>query len=221
MAGFGNFVPVYCGFGAQSFADEGSYFTALNTTPGTGIAGHAAPTTADSTKPLIYIKNNNARGGPRLWLDYIGIRITAIGTGGTAVDWSVFLDDTPGVPAGGSAITPRSTKQRASVNPQDSLIGSNAVINFGAGVITNGAGVKHVAHRRTRAAISVVEDYTSFSFGVPGNGIMTTGAATVTAFHVAWPAIAIEPGAAFLLVNWQPAQSAAASFDIEVGYVER
>ncbi|HYC99696.1 MAG TPA: hypothetical protein VEB22_00585, partial [Phycisphaerales bacterium] len=37
----------------HTLADEGSYFVARNPTPGTGVAGHAAPTTLDDTKPFL------------------------------------------------------------------------------------------------------------------------------------------------------------------------
>ena len=42
-------------------AAEGSRFVAVNPTAGTGILGHAAPTTFDETKPFLYIYNGGSR----------------------------------------------------------------------------------------------------------------------------------------------------------------
>lgn len=222
MAGYGNFTPVLGGGDLRPVGDEGSYFVALNTTPGTGIAGHAAPTTADTTKPMVYVKNGHSRGGPNIWLDYIGVRLTAVGANGTSYNFAAFVDTNATRTGGGSAITPKSTKQCAVGNPQDlnNLPGSKATIWFGDVVVTNGT-AKQVGHRRVRATIPVVEDYVSFSFGHNTSGPMTTYAATLIAAHVMWAPICIAPGASFLLVNWEPAQNAANSYDLEVGYSER
>ena len=52
------------GQGREMLADEGSYFTAITPTSGTGIIGHAAPTTFDEAKPDVQRKF--AESGPAI-----------------------------------------------------------------------------------------------------------------------------------------------------------
>ena len=40
---------------------EGTYFTAISPTSGTGLLGHAAPTTFDQTKAFIYLYNGGTK----------------------------------------------------------------------------------------------------------------------------------------------------------------
>ena len=42
-------------------ADEGSYFVAITPTAGTGVIGHAAPTTFDEAKPLFVLYNGGSK----------------------------------------------------------------------------------------------------------------------------------------------------------------
>src|ERR1700733_12455282 len=54
-------------------ADEGSYFVATNPTPGTAIAGAAAPTAFSETVGLLSIFNGNqvANNAKQIYLDFI------------------------------------------------------------------------------------------------------------------------------------------------------
>jgi hypothetical protein len=197
----------------SSFADEGSYFSVLNTTPGTGIAGHAAPTSADATKPFLWIFNG---GQNRLYLDFINIRMTAIGAGATTAEFSVFLDTGATRASGGTQVTPRNVNS-------DSVAASAATVYMGPTVLVNSAAV-HVAHHRLRSVVSVVEDQYNLSFGNPGYGysgaVTTTGTAIVNAY-ASLPPIVVGPGDSFIFVQWSGSQSGAHSMDLEVGYWER
>jgi hypothetical protein len=197
----------------STFADEGSYFSALNTTPGTGIAGHAAPTTADATKPVIWVYN----GGPnRIYLDYIAARMTAIGAGASTTDFSVFVDTGAARASGGTAVTPKNVNS-------DAVIATSATVYLGATVLVN-ASASHIAHRRVRSVVPVVEDLYHFTFGNPGYAMpaaMATSGTAIVSAQVNFPPVVIGPGDSFIFVEWGLSQSGAHSFDFELGYWER
>src|SRR5262245_484440 len=73
------------------YAEEGSYFSTYNVTDGTGIAGHAAPVQADlSLKPLLHLFN--ASTTKFITIDFVRIRMTAIGAGATTTDFTAWVD---------------------------------------------------------------------------------------------------------------------------------
>lgn len=197
----------------HGMADEGSYFSILNTTPGTGIAGHAAPTTADATKPILWIQNG---GNRRIYLDYVTVRMTAIGANATTTDFSVFVDTGASKSTGGSAITPKNVNS-------DSVVSTAATVQIGATVLLNSSAV-HVGHRRVRSVVPVVEDLYTFNFGGseqnPPSANPTSGTLICTAY-VNFPPVVIGPGDSFIFVEWGLSQSGAHSFDVEAGYWER
>lgn len=73
-------------------ADEGSYFTAQNPTPGTGVALNAAVTAFSDTNGFIVIKNNALAGGQRLYLDSLRLILTAATTAVVSIDFLVKVD---------------------------------------------------------------------------------------------------------------------------------
>src|SRR5688572_12871346 len=56
--------------GTYPLADEGSYFTGVNPTPGTGII-HALTTAWSATAALFCLRNTDAEGAKRIYLDYV------------------------------------------------------------------------------------------------------------------------------------------------------
>lgn len=196
-------------------ADEGSYFVALNATPGTGVAGHAAPTTFDNTKPFVLIKNGNVAGGKSLYLDYIKLVLTVAGAGGTLNYATHVLDAGAGYTSGGTAQSP--------VNPNGGLNPSTqATIYTGAVVATAGGSQRVVAHQRVRTPISVVGDVTLYDFGgtvIPTGGVLegTTESERV----IVCPPIMIPPQGWYKLVLWRGSQSGANSYENEIAYWER
>jgi hypothetical protein len=197
-------------------ADEGSYFVALNPTPGTGIAGHAAPTTFDNTKPFILIKNVDAFGGKRMYLDYIKLVVTAAGTAGNTNFATHQLDGGAGYTSGGSQLT--------TVSPNiDMAPSSIALIYAGAAVATAGTSPRTIASQNVRTVIPVVGDTYVFTFanqlpafvGLPIEGTLICE----RAIHV--PPVVIGPNEWYKLVLWRASQSAAASYEVEMGWWER
>ena len=205
-------------FSERVAADEGSYFLARNATPGTAQAGHAAPTTHDTAKPFILLKNGAEDGGRRVYLDYLKLLVTAAGTAGT-VNYATHTVDkarTPGT--GGVALTV------VNVNLQSTR--STVLSSALAGPIvpgeSNSAEARIVAHQRARTVIPVVGDVLLFNFGgaaVPSGAVMA--GTTELERIIQCPPIVIGPGDSYHLVLWRASQSAAASYECEIGLWER
>jgi hypothetical protein len=207
------FVPI--GLKKYPLADEGSYYVALNPTPGTGIAGHAAPTTFDNTKPFIMIKNGNASGGRSIYLDLIKLVLTVAGAGGTLNYATHVLDAGAGFTSGGSTLSPASPNGNITPN-------SNATIYCGAVVATAGGSQRLVANQRVRTPISVVGDVTLYDFGgapVPTGGVLE--GTTESERFIVCPPVIIPPQGFYKLVLWRGSQSGANSYEAEIGYWER
>lgn len=200
-----------------NYADEGSYFTTYNVTDGTGIAGHAAPVQADlSTKPLLHIFNGSAT--KRIILDFVRIRMTAIGAGATTTDFTAWID------SNGSTVKTSGGTVATSVNCRgDQPNTTGAVVSFGAVVATAAATEKRIDHQRVRSVVPVVEDQYIFYFGSTGvlsSGLPTTGTNQAVISVPMVPAV-ILPGGNFKLVEWGASQSGAHSFEYTVGWIER
>ena len=202
----------------HGYADEGSYFVTYNVTDGTGIAGHAAPVQADlSTKPLLHIYNGNT--SKSLIIDFVRLRMTAIGAGATTTDFTAWIDNNAGSSktSGGTVATSVNCR---SDNPNT----TGAVVTFGAVVAAVGTGEVRIDHQRVRSVVAVVEDQYVFQFGAAGYAMPAamalTGTAVVSAHVHMAPAI-IRPGGNFKLVQWGASQSGAHSFEYTAGWVER
>lgn len=199
----------------QMLADEGSYFVATNPTPGTGIASLAAPTTYDDTKPFITVQYTTT-SGRRLFLDFLKLQCTAAGTGGTALNAVIVVDNAASRwTSGGSAITP--------VNPNmDDSTKSEAVINVGALVAAAAANKRIVWVDTLRPVIPVVGDTYLIEFG--GNPAMNSLAVAGTAIaNVAKkaPPVILGNGQNAAINLWLPSQSAASSYEFVLGFHER
>lgn len=204
----------------------GHYYTVSNTTPGTGIAGHAAPTTADATKPLLWVINNAlalsppSSNGVNIYLDYINVRVTAVGAGATTTDFSLFVDPGAAKASGGTVVTPKNTYSGTTFAAPPPA--SNATAQIGATLLTNAAAV-HLFHRRVRSVVPVVEDLYHFSFGSPDSALpaaQATSGTNIVSAYVHCPPVVVGPGASLIFVEWGLSQTGAHSFDIECGYWE-
>lgn len=199
-------------------ADEGSYFTILNPTPGTGVAGHAAPTTMDNTKPFLIFQNSAEVGGRRVYLDYIKLVVTAAGTGGTLNYATHLIDSGAGYTSGGSALTPVSVN--GDLNP-NSVVRSAVA---GAAVATANASTQRVvAHQTARTVIPVVGDVLLFQFGQAMSSVAGAPLEGTLQLEriIQCPPVIVAPQQWYKLVLWRASQSAAASYELEVGYWER
>jgi hypothetical protein len=213
---YGEAYTLPLGGGNLMFGDEGSFFTAVNATVGTGIAGHAAPVVADTdTKSLLHVFNGGAKNIVPVFLQ---MAFSAIGAGGT-ISYNVAYLDAAGVTAkssGGTVITP------ANVNSGVAST-TGAIVTFGA-VVTAPTSSRKVWAAQCREVIPVVNDVITVFFG-PDGGVMQTanipsGTATASLVQYA-PPIVIAPGGNLMFVRTRASQSGADSYTFTFGYLER
>ena len=199
-------------------AIEGSHFVARNPTPGTGIIGHAAPTTLDDTKPLLLIKNNaGVRDGTVIILDYIRLRLTTAGTASTNVRFDMKLDSVSRYTSGGSSLVPMNVNMGSN--------GSSVALVYYGAITAPAAGgnVRVVDGIEFRPVIGVVGDMYTLNFGGGGHSVgslITSGAAIAHATANFHPVI-LGPGQSLLLHQWSASQSGAITFEPTVSWFER
>ena len=212
-SGYGE--PYSMPFSSRVAADEGSYRILRNATAGTGVAGHAAPTTMDNTKPFILLQNGSTDA--RIYLDYIRLYVTAAGTAGTLNYATHLLDPGAGYTSGGEDLTP--------VNPNGEFGAVSALTQYknGAVVATAGGAQRIVSTTAVRTVIPVVGDNILFTFeGLTraGAGMPLEGTLQLEKI-IQCPPIIIAPTWFYKLVLWRASQTAAASYETEIGFWER
>jgi hypothetical protein len=201
-------------FGPRVASDEASYHVLRNTTPGTGIAGHAAPTTLDNTKPFVFLR---AGATLRAYLDYIKLVVTAAGTAGTLNYATHILDDGAGFTSGGEDLV------QVNPNGEGGNISGLLIFKAGAVVATAGGSQRIVAHQRARTVIPVVGDVLLFRFdaGAPSVSGMALEGTTELERVIHCPPVILAPSQWYKLVLWRASQTAAASYEVEIGLWER
>ncbi len=215
-SGYGE--PYVIPFSVRTAADEGAYFIARNATPGTAQAGHAAPTTHDTAKPFVMLKNGAEAGGMRVYLDYLKLLVTAAGSSGTLNYATHTVDKNRTAGSGGVALIV------VNVNPQSTR--STVLSTVLAGPIvpdqSNTTDARIVAHQRARTVIPVVGDVLLFNFGGdPVNTGAVMAGTTELERVIHCPPIVLGPGDSYHLVLWRASQSGAASYEVEIGLWER
>lgn len=200
---------------------QGQFFTSLNPTPGTGIIGHAAPTTFDATKPYLLVYNP-ANSGKVILPMYLRLALTVAPTGTTTMRFTQVLDPGSSVGAtryssGGSTLISNNTNMR---------VKSGVSAKVHAGAVTAAAantGAITIANTTFRTVIGVVGDIYQLSWAAPQltdpASLITTGTA-VSHVNMAYPPVAIGPGQSFLVHQWSASQSVGPTFEIEFGHLE-
>lgn len=202
-------------------AARGQYYTALNPTPGTGIAGHAAPTTFDATKPYLLL-SNPAASGVIVYPMFLRLVLTAASVGNTVQRFTQVID--PGSSTGASRFSSGGTQLAPNNTNMSARLGSQASVWAGA-VVASAAntGARTIANTTFRTVLGVVGDVYQFSWGCPIMGdpasLITSGTA-ISNVAYGYAPLAIGPGGSFLVHQWAASQSAAPSFEIEFGYLE-
>jgi hypothetical protein len=195
-------------------ADEGNYYT-IGTTPATGIAGHAAPTTLDDTKPYVWLMNTHtAAEGKRIHLDYLRTWVTAAGTGGTALRYGIKTDTgTARRTSAGTLMT------NTNVNPQSTNTLSATVYQGAVVAAAASSAVRIATHGLIRTVINVIGDEYLFLFGEGAQanaGAPSEGTLQLKTIHTC-PAIVLGANDQFLFHFFSPSQSAASSHEVEIG----
>ena len=199
-------------------AVEGTYLTVNNAQ--SGLATAAAPTAFSATNPFFLIYNTENPANPMakdILLDYLNLLCTAAGTAATSIQAAVTLDQGNRYSSGGTEVT------NQVVNP-NGRFSKASVAKVYAGNITaaaaSGLARTVVGNRFLKGAIGVAGDQYTLKFG----GIDSPsfiGISTITTTLQNLPKIVVPPNWSALVHLWLPAQSAAASFAPEAGWVER
>lgn len=207
-------------------ADEGSYFVVNN-----GQAGilSSAATGWAATTPAAIIFNGDSAGGKRVYLDYLALITTVVGSAASGLvnlQGAVYLDSGNRFSSGGTNLT------SSIVSPNmDSSAKSVSTIYFGAITATAAtAAVRAVAGLRIiRPAVSatvldVVGEQKILNFGgveSAMNGSITV--ANANNIPVPMPPIVIGPQQSCLIYLWQNvgATNVAATYAPELAFWER
>lgn len=199
----------------ENSALEGSYFTAISGltpgVPGTGIVGHAAPTTFDETKPYLIVYN----GGPlTLVPKFLQLYCTVVGTGGTRVQFTVTRDVGTLAPVGGTAASIQGT------NSEGGPSASGVSIIQGAPVVSAATSARVIiGNFAFRGTIEVVEDLYQLVWGAPdGVGGSSSRVATVAEVSRVVPPMAIGPGKCMKIHQWRASQSVGTTFEMVFGF---
>ena len=194
-------------------ADEGSYFTAITPTPGTGIIGHAAPTTFDEAKPYIVLYNS---GTKRIYPQFLRLYNTVVSVGDTRVQFTITTDVGNRRSSAGTALTISKSRLGASA--------SSGAVGFVGAVIGTAATGARVIHDNIvfRGTIDVVEDCYEIVFGGLGGGNSTASrVATVMDASRTTAPIVVEPGNSLCIVQWAGSQSTGPTYAVTLGFIER
>lgn len=194
--------------------DEGSYFQAISATPGTGVIGHAAPTTFDETKPYLLLYNG---GTTRVYPQFLRFYETVVSTAAVRVQFTVVTDTGNRYSSAGTALTINNVNQ-------DSALAATGILAYQGAVVATAASASRriLDHIVFRGTIDVVEDCYTIAFGAPdGMANGSSRAATVQdAGRVTGP-ICIGPNQSLLIHQWSASQSTGPTLQVTLGFIAR
>lgn len=195
---------------SHELATEGTYYTAKNVTAGTGLATAAAPIAVDHTKPWALIKGPTT-AGKAFFLDYVRIVCTAPGTAGASLRAFWHVDDTKADPTGGAQLVLNNVRQD---------IPNQAETKIFAGALTAAAAsgnIREIVAPLLKSTIPAAGDVYLMKFGGSDQGVST--AATIV--YYGGPPMIVPTNKIATLQLILPSQSAASSYEIELGGSER
>lgn len=195
-------------------AVEGSHYVASTPTPGTGIIGHAAPTTFDETKPYLILYNGHST--KTLYPQFLHLHETVASTGGARVQFTICTDAGVRRTSAGTALTLNTTNTNG-------LADGTTQGWIGAVVASAATAARKIMLNVVfRGTIDIVEDDYQIVFGAPdGVGNSSSRVATVAEVSRVVPPIAIGPGSSILLHQWAGSQSAGPTFECYFSYLLR
>lgn len=198
----------------KTSGDEGSYFTGTNPTFGTGIAG-PNQATFSATSAIFTFLNKAGAGGPRSYLDYIRLICTAAGTAAGIMNIGIVTDAT----ARGSAGTAVGL-----VSPnQDASVGANTQALYTPTVAAASNAARNVARATGKMAALTAGDEILLIFGSVEKSAGIISAAAAGRYIVPLPPVILGPGStqSAIIHAWFTGITAAASFEFDVGLLER
>lgn len=195
----------------HELAEEGSYFVAKNPTFGTGLATAAAPTALDDLHPFFLAKGPTTAGKRQRW-DYLKIVCTAPGTGGTSLRAVIRIDPTTKAdPTGGSQLTLQCPNADVAPTFESKIFAGPLVAAAASG------SVREIVAPLLKNAIPAVGDVYLMKFGGVDQGVSTSAGLV----YCGAPAIILGVGQIATVQLILPAQSAASSYEVEIGGWER
>lgn len=200
-------------------AAEGSYYTAISGVtpgvPGTGIIGHAAPTTFDETKPYLLVYNGNT--SLSLYPQLLQLYATVASVGGARVQFTITRDVGNLLSSGGT------TASIGNTSSESAGAATGVVITQGAVVAAAATGARViVGNFAFRGTIDIIEDFYQFVWGAPdGTCGSTSRVATVADFSRALPPMRIGPGKCMKIHQWRASQSTGPTFEMVFGFTLR
>jgi hypothetical protein len=204
-----------------------SYFTFNNPSVGTGIALNADPTAIAATEAALIVDNSANRSNGdnhHVIIDYIKMTCTAAGTGATKARLAFYIDNINRYSSGGTELTGKSTSYDTTSNYSDRT--PKAKVYFGDLTAAAASSAKHLhtslIKSDTQAApCFIVDDSFFLSHFVEPSFQQDAASSPVVSAKFKIPYIPLGPGTSLVVAPLFPNQSAAASFEIEVGLVEK
>lgn len=195
-------------------ADEGSYFTAITPTPGTGIIGHAAPTTFDEAKP--YLVAYNGHPSKTLYPQFLRLHETVASTGAARVQFTITTDVGNRRSSAGTQLTVASVNTAVTNE-------SSTIAYVGAVVGTAATSARRIIGNVVfRGTIDIVEDMYQIVWGAPdGVGNTSSRVTTVAEFSRVMPPLAIGPGSSLCVTQWAGSQSVGPTYEVTFAYILR
>lgn len=201
---------------AQAAADFGAYFTAVNPTPGTGLATIAAQATLADTSPFVSI--HAPSNGRVVVLDYVRFTMAVIGTGAAGARFAVKTD------VGGKA-NPTGSTIGSLVNVRAAVAQRAATCSVFGGPLVAAAAItpQLLHHAFLRGVAPVVGDSYLVRFGAmspePITDLAQAGTA-IAAICVDAPPVIVAPGTCAQLHLYFPSQTVASNVEVELGLYE-
>ena len=207
-------IPVSAGH--QGVADEGAHFVAINPTAGTGIIGHAAPTTFDEAKPFLLLYNSNT--SKRVFLNSIHLVKSVVEVGSTRVQWNFSTDVGNRYSSAGAGLTINNTSSVSTV-----VSGVNAYAGAVVGTAVTSSRRLLGNYVVKGANVGVVWDVEEFIFGVPAGATTSAVEPTsgATRFTTYLPPVVLGPLHTFAAVQWAASQSTGPTYEIVVSFSVR
>lgn len=202
------------GFGAKlaRYAEAGACFVGVTPTPGTGIIGHAAPTTFDEAKPYLVCYNG---GTKNIYPVSLQLYTTVAAVGSTRLQLTLAVDDGNRLSSGGTALT----KSNVHSGSSESSLATITVGAITASAATSGR--RLLGNYIFRGTINIIEDAYELNFGGLGAGQATgSRVATVADMARTAPPVVVAPGDSFLVHQWGGSQSTGPTFEVVFTYLE-
>ncbi len=195
---------------------EGSYYTACSPTPGTGVIGHAAPTTFDEAKPYLLIFNGHATKS--LYPQFLQLNETVASVGGTRVQLTMTIDNGNRYSSAGTAMTVANTNMRSENSGAAVLAYQGAVVGTAASSARRLVG--NIVLRG--GVIDIIQDFYQIVWGAPdGVSNSSSRVATVAEVSRTAPPVCVGPGQSFMLTQWVASQSTGPTWEALFGFILR